>query len=404
MPGKVNVYSLGTEGVNRVKSPVHVPDGALLIAQNAEVSQDRGQRGLRKRSGMARLTPDAAAGTVLAMTSIPLPDPGDDVLSGPGLTGILEIFVTGANTTRTTSDGTTFSNKNAAATAEGFHNGGPPKSYFYNGKLYYCAATLGQVRAYNGTTDTLEAQLPSTHPTTGSALTSVIGFCGVGNKLFVLAMYDSPYVQVMQTTIDTGTVTTFCEGFKTTAGALAGFILRTANVGICAFDGYVWIGNFDSATSTGYLYRAAQGDSAWTVDETWAAGRRPVVVGQAGTSLFVSTVSGGTNFQLERRDVDGTVTTVMGPQAAQICCVGCHEQRVYVIEGGNLHRSTNNGGSFTQIATGTIGSGSGTPGKVTKIGSTYYLFLSSEFIRDDGGSVTEIAVGGGSFLSAFVRF
>lgn len=82
MPGKANIYALGTEGVNRVMSPVHVPDGSLLSAQNAEISPDKGQRGLRKRGGMAKITNGgAAAGAILSMSLIPLADPYGSIYS-----------------------------------------------------------------------------------------------------------------------------------------------------------------------------------------------------------------------------------------------------------------------------------------------------------------------------------
>jgi hypothetical protein len=75
VPGKANVYTLGEYGVNRVKSPIHLIDGELLTAQNADVPFEKGNRGLRKRPGMAKHNEVAAAGPILSMINIPIPDP-----------------------------------------------------------------------------------------------------------------------------------------------------------------------------------------------------------------------------------------------------------------------------------------------------------------------------------------
>lgn len=418
------MWALGLLGVNVVHGPIHLVDGELTLGQNAEPFTEQGEGGIRKRLGIDEFSDAALGAGIAAITSIPLPDPQDDALGGPGSappslagddpeqtgvpgqTGVLEIFVDtgGAVTTRASADGTTWSNKSIAALADGFSNGGPPKTYFYAGKVYYAADALGQVRNYDGLTDALEATLPSTHPLNASPLTAVTGFAGIGDKLFVLCAYDSPYMQVMVSQIGSGVFTTFCEGFKSTAGVESGFILRTQPTGICAFDGGIFFGAYNAGATTGYLYRAGADDSAWTEDETFAS-RRPVTIGQAGTSLFFTTIAAaGSNYQIERRDASGTITVLRGPQATQPVVSAVHLERVYLKEGTNLFRSTDNGANFTQIATGTIGSGSGVAGKVTKLGSTYYLFLNTEFIRDDGAGVTEINVGGGTFLSGLVRF
>ena len=75
MSGKINVYGLGQYGINRVKSPVHVKDGELLSAQNAQVKPVQGQLALSKRDGMAKINSSAAAGTLSAIVNLPFTDP-----------------------------------------------------------------------------------------------------------------------------------------------------------------------------------------------------------------------------------------------------------------------------------------------------------------------------------------
>jgi len=75
MPGKLDQYALGSKGIDLVSSPIHVENGALLLAQNAELPIPSGQGSLGKRRGMTKLNTTAAAGSILALTNIPLYDP-----------------------------------------------------------------------------------------------------------------------------------------------------------------------------------------------------------------------------------------------------------------------------------------------------------------------------------------
>lgn len=75
MGDKLNVYNLGQQGINRVRSPVHKRDGELLSAQNAIINPIGGLYGLAKRPGVDRLTGTSAGGAILAITNIPFVDP-----------------------------------------------------------------------------------------------------------------------------------------------------------------------------------------------------------------------------------------------------------------------------------------------------------------------------------------
>ena len=72
MAGKIAIYNLGQLGVDVVKSPVHIDDGAFTKAQNVQVDPSGGIGGIRKRDGMARLNSAALAGSVTGMIGLPL--------------------------------------------------------------------------------------------------------------------------------------------------------------------------------------------------------------------------------------------------------------------------------------------------------------------------------------------
>jgi hypothetical protein len=79
VPGKLNLYNLGDLGVHLVETPVHSPDGSFTSAQNASVSQNQGQHGIRSRHGLAKLTDSALNGAVLAIGNMPFQDPFEGV-------------------------------------------------------------------------------------------------------------------------------------------------------------------------------------------------------------------------------------------------------------------------------------------------------------------------------------
>lgn len=83
MPGDLPVYNLGLLGVNVVKTPHHLEDGALRVAQNAELKTSGGRKGIGKRKGIAVFSDDLGA-AILAIANITLlpevptdPDTGD---------------------------------------------------------------------------------------------------------------------------------------------------------------------------------------------------------------------------------------------------------------------------------------------------------------------------------------
>lgn len=77
MGGKLNVYNLGDLGIDLVGSPIHIPDGALTQAQNAAVSQNQGEHGLKKRLGMAKLNATAlnSGAAIVSIGNVPFAAP-----------------------------------------------------------------------------------------------------------------------------------------------------------------------------------------------------------------------------------------------------------------------------------------------------------------------------------------
>ncbi len=71
--GKIDLYNLGSKGVNVTKSPIHMEDGELLSAQNA-IPDPRGQFGaITKRDGLTPINSSATGASILAAVLVPLP-------------------------------------------------------------------------------------------------------------------------------------------------------------------------------------------------------------------------------------------------------------------------------------------------------------------------------------------
>jgi len=83
---KINLYNLGTLGVNRVLSPIHKRDGELMQAQNAAPGIVQGRDALKKRWGMTVYNATPFAAGVIAIHNLPYGGFGDPSTS-TGSTG-----------------------------------------------------------------------------------------------------------------------------------------------------------------------------------------------------------------------------------------------------------------------------------------------------------------------------
>jgi hypothetical protein len=158
VPGKLNLYNVGDLGVHLVETPIHSPDGSFTSAQNASVSRDMGQHGLRKRHGLNKLNTTAFAGAVLAIGNLPFTDPYEE----PPNTGA-RIFANLYNEGPTasflaTTNGTTWSGP--ATSPQGWGSAVYQASYTQRGGvistegLITYLTTSGELHTFDGTNDT----------------------------------------------------------------------------------------------------------------------------------------------------------------------------------------------------------------------------------------------------------
>lgn len=108
MPGKINIFNLGSLGVDLVKSPLHIPDGAWTQLQNGEFNPIGEQGAVKKRGSLTKINSVALGGAVQCLLNVPLPiDP----------TKVLMVALTAVSTPngwKKSLDGTTYTNLLAA--------------------------------------------------------------------------------------------------------------------------------------------------------------------------------------------------------------------------------------------------------------------------------------------------
>ncbi len=184
MPGKSNTYTLGELGVNRVLSPVHLTDGELLVAQNADVPFDKGNRGLRKRSGMVKHNEFPAAGAVLSMTNIPIPDPLPTTedpppplppADPPGVNAGDIYLLAAGSTWQVSTDGVTFTGSSTPAVGVALNVNGNSAMVSHRGRIYQTNGAV--VTSFDA------AGVIVTHGTLSGILTRPYLFCDWPNDL-----------------------------------------------------------------------------------------------------------------------------------------------------------------------------------------------------------------------------
>lgn len=284
--GKITCFGLGEKGVNLVKSPLHLEDGELTNAQNAEFFRNQGRGGIRKRSGLARFN-QSALGAIRRFLNVPLPATPTTTLLASVEGAATETWVI------STDGGTTW----AEATS-------PPRSFTYakstrvnylgvggriaslDGRIYYPSDAFIQyptashqpppIMFYDGSVSGEVCQVPN-NPTVGAATNAKnVEAMATLNGTVYLTTYDGQSGtprdcgRVFNLDVRTGTLNQIGPSFGDGTGDTdPGAGLRPLSLGWCA--GRLWVGMLnDSGSASGAkIYSIRPGiDEAWTLEHT----------------------------------------------------------------------------------------------------------------------------------------
>jgi hypothetical protein len=295
MSGKLPDFQLGQLGLNIVASPLHLPDGSLTIAENVTFIRDKGIGGLGSRYGLGPISGmTALAGTVQALSNIPLTFPGDPSL-------MIALNSNTANSWRKSADGAAFTNL-AAATLdrpEGFIIAGAlggvvNLSNFWlsqrpvgRGTLFYYAGddyvaynppTLGSappLMAWNGTTAWEVFRIPTNPTSPADSFCYQITDMLMANNVIYMSVWDpgggavDHKGRVMIFDPENGTLQLVGNRFGDDTGEnLAGYPMT-----IAWYLGQLWAGtNTQGGGTAPLIYRIQPGiDDTWTDDVAGAA-------------------------------------------------------------------------------------------------------------------------------------
>ena len=215
MPGKLNVYGIGSLGVNVDKNPLQLEDGELTKAQNAITDDDGSAGGLRKRPGLTKLNSVAAAGAIKGAIGVPI-DVGTAMNDGgltpsPALAPDTRAYFAGRRITGTTAGWNTSTDTFATSPTTGgpdgydanatprvpdylwtgfaesgttlnkeraFRSGKPgvmfDNRFYYAGNDYTWNSTAPSIRMWDGTADYLIGRVPSRAGTVCEAVIDMI--------------------------------------------------------------------------------------------------------------------------------------------------------------------------------------------------------------------------------------
>lgn len=149
---KLNIFNLGSLGVNVDKSPLHLEDGELVQAQNATRDQHGYDGALRKRPGLVKYHSGAAAGSILGFIGAPLgPGPG-------ATTDDAAVYYIGNTSGTWIKSSNSFSTSANVTTIADPADGIP--SQMLNNRLFYGAGTT--IRVFDGVVDALHSNVGAT--------------------------------------------------------------------------------------------------------------------------------------------------------------------------------------------------------------------------------------------------
>lgn len=280
MGANIPDYEIGSQGVNIVATPLHTPDGGLLVAKNVEFIREFGIGGLGTRRGIAKLPGSSVlAGDVNALVNAPFPLYSEvDLMVGlnAGETPSWKKSVDGTTYTNLTTGviertaGITKSPTNASSIFLGQRAASFRNQFYFAGDNYVVDTSAPPLVNWNGTLSFEQFSIPN-NPTSG-AVCKWISDLFVFNGFIYIAVYDpggsapNHKGRVMQYDPSNGELTLVGNAFGQGTGENAGgfpFCLTS-------YLGYLWAGTYGiSGNNQGKVYRIQPGvDSTWTLDLT----------------------------------------------------------------------------------------------------------------------------------------
>lgn len=325
MGGKLNVFGLGSLGVNVDKNPINLEDGELSKAQNAIHDPSGSMGGIRKRKGLTKVNSVAAAGAVKGAIGVPISigTAGNDI---PAVAPNSRLFIQARRITSTTAGWNTSTDAWATSPTTGgpsgydanatprvpdymwpamLHTGdtqghsraaysGKPScmyknKFFYAGNDYTYQVTSPSIRMFDGSADYLLGRVPTRSGVVAEAIIDMI----VGGDDFIYFVTQDTGVfsantlktRIFQLDPESGAIAQIGSSFP-----LSPETVRVPYV-LAWHQGRLWArtigGGISSVSQRVYYFRIGI-DSEWTSDATEAF-ESGVVLASFQGQLFMGT-------------------------------------------------------------------------------------------------------------------
>src|SRR3990167_3027640 len=299
---KVDLYNLGSLGVDLTKSAVHANDGSLLSAQNA-IPDYRGEAGGHtKRDGLTAINSTTVGGSVLGAINIPLPATArlyigrDDGSTELAIDWLYTTDLSGA-TTPWTSVTSIPAQPRSTDKLGAIDSATPPSAMgrptcTMNNRIYYAAAnyTIGTddppIRVFDGVNDRELCRIPRTSDS-GTRNRGIITMIANRGKLYASAWDGDTKSSVYSIDPTTGAITKMGATFD----------VEDYPHAMTAYLDRLWVGTVSgdphSGTDVGKVYwMRFSGDTAFTLDHTTTSGQGSILDLKSYKGLLYAAVIG----------------------------------------------------------------------------------------------------------------
>lgn len=312
--GDLTDYLIGDKGVQLTGSPIHTPDGGLLMAQNVEFIREQGMGGIGSRRALTPLNATALAGSVSHIANLPFGYPSNEVLmialsSGEaGLSFLLsKNGTTFTETVATTAAVRMFDTNELAAIPGGIMGSNslvwiPAPGVKYRNKYYYPSGdyvlsfvtgpvgTSAPLNQFDGTIGLELFRVPLSPNQAAATSVPYIVNIEVIDGLIYLCVHDSNVPglggRVLAFDPENGTLTQIGNRFGSSTGEAGG--VPGAPYSICSFNGRLFVGEYSTLGNNVWSI-LPNSETTWTLDKALASGI-PVDLCEYNGVLYVGTL------------------------------------------------------------------------------------------------------------------
>ena len=425
MAKKLNVYNLGNEGVDVVRSAIHVQDGSFRKLQNGVMDHISEFGAIRKRDGMARFNNQSLAGPGQGFIGLPLPD--YNTIHRHFYTGYDDDGGVATGAWRTSNDGilwTTIPTGSAPVVPASISQYGaygtsavnPAQCpwvslnnvMYYPGNDYTAGTTQPTLHAWNGSVDYTLTTIPQNPYATGGnvAPLAILSIIPYSPSQILISTYDeNTRSRIFLCSVYTGQLTQIAPASDQSGSGKA---LAAA---LTVYQNRIWYASKNgSGGAASSAYYARPTDTTWTLDSNsttdtahgYAVG---MVVFQGNLYVGYGADVGANSIIRKRATATGAWSTVFTANSGSPAALNYCGPLIVTQDGNTIlayNQGTGNTPSVIQILASTNGtSWSSVYDIAANIGSSYTI--SGNPVLDTNGDIYWSVISNAQLCQIFKR-